>query len=516
MARELAERHRAAIESYPWPSRPVSASFGISTLDRSTGDPGTMIEEADRALYHSKSRGRNCVSHLRDFVNSLPASTRPAPPSDCSKTIEIPLHSGPRFDAARSTDLVPMETLSVRKPAPSWPSPKESVARPHAADASWDVLERFIQSLQGSEASDLHEVLSAIREALEAEVVFLCNEQSGEVLGAVGDHVPLPEWYHQLTCKLSVELPSGGIWKPSEDRSKDSSMVVPAPSAVIVLPVKSPRSSWLVALRFRDYHPFLPDDLRVARVIWQLHVDHHRHDRAHDKLKETLFGIVRCLSAAIDAKDPYTCGHSERVARIAVRLGEEMGLARGEVSDLYLGGLLHDLGKIGIRDEVLSKPGTLTPEEYLHIQEHPVIGERIIANVTRLAYLRPGIRGHHERFDGKGYPDGLVGTAIPRMARILAVADACDAMMAARRYRAALSEARIEENFREGAGTQWDPQIVQHFFDCRHELYAVIQRGLGQSVYFAVERAVGSGETINGGAQSIFPYASHHPAQSRA
>src|SRR6185437_3872462 len=104
-----------------------------------------------------------------------------------------------------------------------------------------------------------------------------------------------------------------------------------------------------------------------------------------------------------------------------------------------------------------------------------------------------------ERFDGKGYPDGLAGEAIPQMARILAVADACDAMMSVRRYRAALSPARIEEIFKEGATTQWDPRIVEHFLNCRHELYAVIQRGLGQSVYIAVERAVGSGETQNGG-----------------
>ena len=145
----------------------------------------------------------------------------------------------------------------------------------------------------------------------------------------------------------------------------------------------------------------------------------------------------------------------------------------------------------------------MTADEYLHIKEHPVTGERIIANVTRLAYLRPGIRGHHERFDGKGYPDGLSGESIPQIARILAVADACDAMMSVRRYRSALCEARIEEIFREGAGTQWDPRIVQHFLECRHELYSVIQRGLGQSVYLAVERAVLGQKSMNLSPQSL-------------
>ena len=496
---EVAESLRVAIESYPWPSRPISASFGVSTLDRSAADPIASIEQADRALYQSKSRGRNRVTHHRTLDETLHDPSQPPTPASSPQPAR---ERGPDIGATPDpSEPLPAAILATMP----WASPKEYALRPQSVDTAWDALERFIQALQGGgKPSDFYrDVLSAVREGTEADIVFLCNDQTGEVLGAVGDNVPFPHWYHQLTRKLAIDHPSGGIWKPSEAAWKDGPSVTPEPSAAIVLPVKSPRSCWLIALRFRDYHAFAAADLRVARVIWQLHVDHHRHDRVQDKLKETLFGVVRCLSAAIDAKDPYTCGHSERVARIAVRLGEEMGLTRGETSDLYLAGLLHDLGKIGIRDSVLCKEGPLSDEEYLHIQEHPVTGERIIANVTRLAYLRPGVRGHHERFDGKGYPDGLVGEAIPRMARILAVADACDAMMSARRYRSALSEVRIEEIFREGAGTQWDPRIVQHFLACRHELFAVIQRGLGQSVYFAVERAAGGGETMNAGAQSI-------------
>ena len=182
-------------------------------------------------------------------------------------------------------------------------------------------------------------------------------------------------------------------------------------------------------------HPLDESDFRIITVIWRLQARNNRNVRLYENLKETLFGVVRCLSTAIDAKDPYTCGHSERVARIAVRIGEEMGLSRGEINDLYLAGLLHDVGKIGIRDEVLFKPGPLTAAEFAHVREHPVTGERIISNVTRLAYLRPAVRGHHERFDGAGYPDGLAGEEIILPARILAVADSCDAMMSARRYR---------------------------------------------------------------------------------
>jgi len=280
----------------------------------------------------------------------------------------------------------------------------------------------------------------------------------------------------EIACRLIEELPQGGVWEPP-DRIHGTTLPDNPVLSAAALRVETPRPAWLFALRFDHRRPFLPSDLRFMQVIWQLQVGHKRHSQIHENLKETLFGVVRCLSTAIDAKDSYTSGHSERVARIAVRLGEEMRLSRGEISDLYLAGLLHDVGKIGIRDDVLLKDGALTAEEFEHMKEHPAIGERIIANVTRLAYLRPGVRGHHERYDGKGYPDGLVGEDIPLMARILAVADSCDAMMSNRRYRSALSQVRIEEIFKLGSGTQWDPRITGHFLACRHELYAVCQRG---------------------------------------
>ena len=248
--------------------------------------------------------------------------------------------------------------------------------------------------------------------------------------------------------------------------------------------------------------PLDESDFRAIAVICRMQSRSDRNVRLYENLKETLFGIVGCLSTAIDAKDALTCGHSERVARIAVRLGEEMGLSRGEVNDLYLAGLLHDVGKIGIRDEILFKRGPLTKEEYLLVKEHPVIGERIISNVSRLSYLRPAVRGHHERFDGTGYPDGLVGEAIPLSARILAVADSCDAMMSTRRYRDALAKPHIEAILAEGSGKQWDPRIVHYFFACRHELYAVCERGLGQSLYTAVERAAGGASQVRRGSQS--------------
>src|SRR5262249_46511397 len=152
------------------------------------------------------------------------------------------------------------------------------------------------------------------------------------------------------------------------------------------------------------------------------------------------------------AKDPYTYGHSERVARIGVELGRELGLGEDDLGDIYLAGLLHDVGKIGIRDDVLNKPDALTEEEQLHIQEHVTIGYSILAELGQIRNLLAGVLYHHERCDGRGYPDGLAGDHIPLLARILAVADGFDAMCHPRPYREAIPYRQVEEILIAGAG----------------------------------------------------------------
>jgi HD-GYP domain-containing protein (c-di-GMP phosphodiesterase class II) len=370
----------------------------------------------------------------------------------------------------------------------------------------WVALDRFIRELEyGQQVSPFSAGLMAICESTNARLAFIYADSVGRATAMIGAESPSPQWCRDLTHRLTAAFPKGGCWQAGRDESPWSRHLPagPVPCSAVLLPVEAPCPSWIVAISFDPGSPLTEGDLGIVRVIWRLQAGHNRHVRVYENLKETLFGIVRCLSTAIDAKDTYTCGHSERVARIAVRLGEVMNLARGEISDLYLAGLLHDVGKIGIRDEVLLKPGPLTSVEEKHLREHPIIGERIISNVTRLAYLRPAVRGHHERYDGKGYPDGLAGEGIPPIARIIAVADSCDAMMSPRRYRPALASDQIEAIFREHAGTQWDPSIVQCFFACRHDLYAVCQRGLGQSVYMALERAAGVDAAV-----PLLPFAS--------
>lgn len=186
-----------------------------------------------------------------------------------------------------------------------------------------------------------------------------------------------------------------------------------------------------------------------------------------DAINQALLeSFITTLAAALDARDPYTAGHSIRVAQTAVQIGEALGLEGEELILLRKTGLLHDIGKIGVEDSVLLKDGKLTDEEFAKIKAHPVLGERILREVKPKAAMEPilpGVRSHHERIDGKGYPDQLVGEDIPLFGRIIAVADAFDAMTSNRPYRNAMPKERAYDIIRSGAGTQWDAQCVAIF-----------------------------------------------------
>jgi putative nucleotidyltransferase with HDIG domain len=181
-------------------------------------------------------------------------------------------------------------------------------------------------------------------------------------------------------------------------------------------------------------------------------------------------GVIRALTAAIDAKDQYTCGHSDRVARIAVRLAEELRCDEATLNTIYLSGLLHDIGKIGVSDSVLRKPGGLTADEYEHIKRHTEIGHKILRDLKQLDDVLPVILHHHESWDGAGYPARLREEEIPLAARIVAVADSFDAMGSHRPYRAGMPDQRIDAIFREGAGRQWDSRVVEAFFRVRDDV----------------------------------------------
>ena len=201
----------------------------------------------------------------------------------------------------------------------------------------------------------------------------------------------------------------------------------------------------------------------IARILGT----HLRNRELFQQNEDLYVSFVRSMVSTIDAKDAYTRGHSERVALVARILAEELGLPVNEADDIHLSGLLHDIGKVGVDDRILRKESRLDDDEFEQIKQHPEIGCRILAGLANLEHVLPGVRHHHESFDGRGYPDRLEGDAIPLMARVLAVADSYDAMGSNRPYRAGMPLERIEEIFRQNVGPQWDPRVINAYFAAR-------------------------------------------------
>ena len=195
----------------------------------------------------------------------------------------------------------------------------------------------------------------------------------------------------------------------------------------------------------------------IARVRSML-----RLKAVYDDLQDTE-QVLTALARAVEAKDSYTEAHTERVARNALNLGQAAGMDEAELRQLFRGGLIHDIGKIGVPDAVLTKPGPLDAAELEIMRRHPEIGEKICNSLRSSATVRAVIRHHHEHWNGSGYPDGLAGDEIPLAARVVAVCDAFDAMTSDRSYRRGMRPAAAISILREGAGTQWDPHLVEAF-----------------------------------------------------
>ena len=230
---------------------------------------------------------------------------------------------------------------------------------------------------------------------------------------------------------------------------------------------------WLAVLNHTDGGEFGTIEASLLNSVAAMLGIHSSNRDLYRQQSEFLASVVRALTSAIDAKDQYTCGHSDRVARISVRLAQELNCEAEMLHTLYMAGLLHDIGKIGIDDAVLRKPGKLTPAEFEHIKQHPELGYRILADIKQLADVLPAVLHHHEQWDGRGYPFKLVGDQIPFIARIVAVADAYDAMTGDRPYRPGMPVERVEQIFKNGAGQQWDPEVVKAYFVAKGDIQAI-------------------------------------------
>jgi len=206
--------------------------------------------------------------------------------------------------------------------------------------------------------------------------------------------------------------------------------------------------------------------IELARLQRNLTLEVDRKTKENENLS---LRIVQSLAEAIDAKDTYTNGHSARVAELSRQIAARYGYSAKRQAEIYMTGLLHDVGKIGVPGEIIRKPGKLTKEEYEVIKTHPIIGEKILLGIRERPELAVGARWHHERYDGTGYPDGLAGEQIPEQARIIAVADAYDAMTSVRAYRDALQEEKVRAELVNGKGVQFDPVFADIMLEIINE-----------------------------------------------
>lgn len=226
---------------------------------------------------------------------------------------------------------------------------------------------------------------------------------------------------------------------------------------------------FLKPINFEELHHALDATLRK----YQLQRERERHrkhletvvQRRTRQLRQTYLSAIDSLVRTLEARDPYTSGHSRRVRRYSLRLAQALGLDRRHCQQLSLAAKLHDIGKVGVPEAILNKPDRLTAAEYAIVCQHPTIGERILSPVIRNRDVLAAIRSHHERPDGKGYPDGLRGDALPLLARVIAIADCFDALTSTRAYRDALPVPAAMDVLRAGAGTQFEAAFIKVFVE---------------------------------------------------
>jgi len=283
--------------------------------------------------------------------------------------------------------------------------------------------------------------------------------------------------FAELVRSLKLDKSSGPLVQ-NQRITQEASWKFPEVRELIVVPLAEGENlvGWLAAFNHTDGQEFGTVEANLLSSVGAILGIHSGNIELYRQQAEFLTSVVRALTSAIDAKDPYTCGHSDRVARIAVRIGRELGFEGPALKTLYMTGLLHDIGKIGIDDNVLRKPGRLTEAEYEHIKLHPELGHKILKDLRNLNDVLPTVLHHHEHWDGDGYPGRLRGEEIPLQARVAAVADAYDAMTSDRPYRKGMPEQKVEEIFRKGAGKQWDAQVIETYFRVRDDIREISRR----------------------------------------
>jgi HD-GYP domain-containing protein (c-di-GMP phosphodiesterase class II) len=302
----------------------------------------------------------------------------------------------------------------------------------------------------------------AVTNITAAAGVIYAREQTGEEIVVAGPKELHPEQIRRLMDEhLTPVLASG-----QEAVADNNFTALPEDKVrltnLLAVPLTTENNSVgvLIALNKRG-GDFDSVDLKLIKSIGAQTAIFLEYSRLYADLKALLMGVLHALTASIDAKDPYTCGHSRRVAVISRRLAEAAGLPPEKAQRVYLAGLLHDIGKIGVPESVLRKPGKLTEEEEKLVRDHPAIAAKILGGIRQLDDVVVAILTHHEHPDGKGYPRGLAGDQVPLEGRIIGLADCFDSMTSDRTYRPALSLEAAAEELRRVAGTQVDGKLVE-------------------------------------------------------
>jgi len=308
-----------------------------------------------------------------------------------------------------------------------------------------------------------------------AGYIMLCDEETGdlvtEVAISVGDQIPFPkrkssgegiEGYTVETGKPLIlnneEVESVGA-KGDLRFDGDAALCIPMIESV---PYSLPRVIGVFSLfKHRAGSRFLKEDIDIVRTVAGLTTMALVNLRLYEHRKSSFLQAVQALANTLEAKDPYTRGHSFRVSELCVLMASELNVAQDMIEDLRNGALMHDIGKIGIPDAILCKPGYLSDEEFLMMKQHPVIGFEICQPLGLSDEVLMLVRNHHEKLDGSGYPDGLKLGELPLLLRIICVADAFDAMSSSRPYRTSMDGRLRNEQLNRFAGTQFDPIVVE-------------------------------------------------------
>ena len=247
---------------------------------------------------------------------------------------------------------------------------------------------------------------------------------------------------------------------------------------VILVPIR--RSDFfagrIVALGHKEGMEFGSVEADLIRSMAMMLAVHLANQRQFRQIQNTLDGALTALVSALEAKDHYTCGHSTRVAELSLALALDLQMNNGECEIIKKSAMLHDIGKIGIDDSLLRKTGHLTSAEFDQIKQHPVIGYEILKAIKPFKPLLPGVLHHHESWNGTGYPHGLVGDQIPRMAQIIAVADSFDAMTSDRPYRPGMELGRVRQIFQDGASIQWAPDVASLLVSQIDRMFEMVNR----------------------------------------